>query len=305
MRQLVECVPNVSEGRDSAVIDQLVSAVRNVPAVALLDLHSDASHNRSVLTFVGTPDAVREAAVRLAGEAARLIDMNIQRGAHPRIGATDVIPFVPVSGVTMYDCVQIAHQTGQEIFRRFSVPIYFYEEAALRPECRALENIRRGQYELLREAVKTDILRRPDIGGPFLHPTAGATVVGARKFLIAFNVNLNSLDVTLAQAIARRIRASGGGVPSLKAIGVLLNPGTAEARAQVAMNLIDFDQTSIPTAYGAVEREAQQLGISLHSSELVGLAPEAAFAGCTVEQVGLPPAASDQIFERRLATHLK
>ena len=304
MEPLVECVPNFSEGRDAAVIDRIVSAVRDVPAVAILDLHSDASHNRSVLTFVGPPNPVQEAAVRLVGEAARWIDMNRQRGAHPRIGATDVVPFVPVSSVSMRSCVEIAHAAGHEIFRRFSIPVYFYEEAALRPQCWALENIRRGQIESLREAVKTDPLRQPDVGGPLLHDSAGATVVGARKFLIAFNVNLDTSDVAMAKAIASKIRASNGGLPSLKAIGVLANLDSPSSRAQVAMNLVDFAQTSIPVAYQAVAREAQALGISVHGSELVGLAPERAFAGASMEEVGLPAASINQIFERRLAAHL-
>lgn len=301
MRTLVECVPNFSEGRDHAVIARIVSAARDVTGIVVLDQHSDASHNRSVLTFVGPPEVVREAAVRLVGQAARSIDMNSQRGVHPRIGATDVVPFVPVSGVTMEDCVQLAHAAGMEIFERYAVPAYFYEAAAMREHCRGLENIRRGQYEELREAVKSDPLRRPDVGGPLLHPTAGATVVGARKFLIAFNVNLNTSDLSVARMVARNVRASSGGLPALKAIGLLLSVSSSLSRAQVAMNLTDFAQTSIPAAFDAVRQEAQRLGSDVHSSELVGLAPEAAFTGATPEQVGLPPQAFEQIFERRLA----
>ncbi|MSO20942.1 MAG: glutamate formimidoyltransferase [Acidobacteria bacterium] len=317
MRTLVECVPNFSEGRDAEKISRIVDAARAVHGVTIFDLHSDASHNRSVLTFVGAPDAVGEAAIRLVGEAARLIDMNAHRGEHPRIGSTDVVPFVPVEGVTMEDCVRIAHAAGEEIFRRFAIPVYFYEAAALRPNRRLLENIRRGQYEGLREAVLTDPSRLPDVcsstGGPQLHLTAGATAVGARRFLVAFNVNLNTNDAAIAKMIARKIRTSGGGLPALKAIGVLLHydatggspeqgsaPARAETRAQVAMNLTDFEQTSMLVAYQAVEREAAQLGISIHSSELVGLAPQAAFGGAPPEQLKLANFSSRMIFEQRL-----
>jgi len=305
LEPLVECVPNFSEGRDASIIDRIAGVVRDVPAVVILDLHSDASHNRSVLTFVGPPSAVQEAAIRLVGEAARWIDLNVQRGAHPRIGATDVVPFIPVSNVSMRSCVEIAHAAGREIFRRFTIPVYFYEEAALRPQCRALEDIRRGQFESLRETVKSDPSRRPDVGGPLLHPSAGATVVGARKFLVAFNVNLNTPDVAVVKAIARKVRASNGGLPALKAIGVLAGLDALPGRAQVAMNLVDLAQTAIPSAYQAVVREAQALGVSVHSSELVGLAPEQAFEGASMKELGLPPGSIDQIFERRLAADLR
>jgi glutamate formiminotransferase len=197
--------------------------------------------------------------------------------------------------------VQIAHAAGREMFKRFGVPIYFYEAAALRPECRALEDIRRGQYEQLRELVKSDLLRRPDIGGAQLHSTAGATVVGARKFLVAFNVNLDSADVAIAKAIARKIRASGGGLPALKAIGVLLQDEASHPRAQVAINLTDIEETNLPAAFQAVAEQASKLGVSLAGSELVGLAPQAAFAGVPPRQVGLPESAADQFLEQRLA----
>ena len=315
MPTLVECVPNFSEGRDAEKIARIVDAARAVPGVAILDLHSDASHNRSVLTFVGAPEAVREAAIRLVGEAARLIDMNAHRGEHPRIGATDVVPFIPVEGVSMEDCVRIAHAAGEEIFRRFAIPVYFYEAAALRPNRRPLENIRRGQYEGLREAVLTDSSLRPDVcsstGGPALHPTAGATAVGARKFLVAFNVNLNTSDVAIAKMTARKIRTSGGGLPALKAIGVLLHhevrlegQGSEQDRAQVSMNLTDFEQTSMLAAHQAVEREVARLGVSIHSSELVGLAPQAAFGGATPAQLKLANFSAGMIFENRLKTTL-
>jgi glutamate formiminotransferase len=301
LEPLVECVPNFSEGRDAAIIERIVAAVSQVPQVAVLDLHSDAGHNRSVLTFVGPPNAVQEAAVRLVGEAARWIDLNVHCGAHPRIGATDVVPFVPISAVSMDKCVQIAHAAGRDIFQRFAVPVYFYEAAALRPEHRALEDIRRGQFEYLREAVKTDVARRPDIGGPLLNETAGATAVGSRKFLVAFNVNLNTSDVNVARAIARKVRASNGGLPALKAIGLRVD--VPRERAQVAMNLCNFEQTAIPAAYQAVVQEAHTLGASVASSELVGLAPARAFAGASMAELSLPSTASDQIFERRLAKH--
>lgn len=304
MQRIIECVPNFSEGRDAGVIERIAQSVRDVPGATILDLHSDAGHNRSVLTFAGEPEAVQEAAVRLVGRAAELIDMNRQHGAHPRIGAADVVPFVPVAGVSMYDCVQLAHAAGQRMFQRFGVPIYFYEAAALRPECRALEDIRRGGYEQLRELVSKDVLRRPDLGGARLHPTAGATVVGAREFLVAFNVNLATSDVSIARTIARRVRSSGGGLPALKAIGVLLEDAARRPRAQVAMNLTDFTETSLPAAYEAVLRQARHLGVAVVESELVGLAPQEAFAGVDPRQVGLPESAAGQILERRMASLL-
>src|SRR5579863_1791249 len=273
MKRIVECVPNFSEGRDLAKIDAIIAAMREVPDVYLLDRESDADHNRSVVTLAGEPEPVAEAALRGVGKAAELIDLRQHRGGHPRIGATDVLPFVPVEGVTMENCVALARQAGQESWARYKVPVYFYEEAALRPERKMLESVRSGEFVYLRDEVLRNPDRTPDIGGPRLHPSAGAVAIGARKFLIAYNINLDTPDVSVAKKIARTIRASNGGLPYVKAIGVELKDRKI---AQVSMNLTDFEQTSIRRAFEAVRIEAERNGCSIRSSEIVGLVPRKA-----------------------------
>ncbi|HTV82971.1 MAG TPA: glutamate formimidoyltransferase [Acidobacteriaceae bacterium] len=267
---LIECVPNFSEGRRPEVVESIVAAMR-VEGVRLLDWSLDADHNRSVVTIAGSPAAVVESAVRGAGRAAELIDLTAQEGVHPRIGAADVIPFVPVSGVGLEHCVLLARQAGTEIWKRWQVPVYFYEAAAARPDRAMLEDVRRGQFEGLREAVLKEPARRPDVGGPELHPTAGASAVGARRFLIAFNLYLDTADVAVARAVAREIRHSGGGPAAVKAIGV-----TAHGQAQVSMNLTDFARTPVGTAFAAVQEKAKRLGTKAVRAELIGLIPEAA-----------------------------
>ena len=267
---LIECVPNFSEGRDAAAVESIVAAMA-VDGVSLLDYSRDEDHNRSVVTIAGAPAAVVESAVRGAGRAAELIDLTAQQGVHPRIGAADVIPFVPVRDVALEQCVMLARQAGAEIWKRFGVPVYFYEAAAARPDRVLLEEVRRGQFEGLREAVRKEPARRPDVGGPELHPTAGASVVGARRFLIAWNLYLDVPDVGAARAIAREIRASGGGMAGVKAIGVL-----AHGEAQVSMNITDFRQTPVSQVYAAVEEKAAQLGAKIARGELIGLIPEEA-----------------------------
>ena len=307
MRTLVECVPNFSEGRDRGKVEQIAAAIETVPGVYLLDVHLDPDHHRSVITFAGSKETVGEAAVRAVGRAADWIDLNQQEGEHPRIGAADVVPFVPMEGVTLEDCVAIAHQAGEKIFRRFQIPVYFYEAAALRPERRRLEHVRRAGYERLKRLVLEDPALQPDVGEPRLHPTAGATIVGARPFLIAFNVNLNSSDRKVAQEIARRVRSSGGGLPGVKAIGLLLKSrsvGGQPGRAQVAMNLTDFERTSLAEAFHAVEQEALRLGVSIQSSELVGLIPQKALAGTSPEALKLVDFHPGKILETRLAAVL-
>jgi glutamate formiminotransferase len=242
MKQLVECVPNFAEGRDRSKIDAIAAAIREVPGVFLLAQESDADHNRSVITLAGDPEAIVEAAVRAVGKAAELIDLTRQTGAHPRIGATDVVPFIPLEGVSLDDCVILAKKAGREIWTRYRIPVYFYEAAAQRPDRVNLENIRRGQFEGLGEELLSNSERAPDIGDGRLHPTAGATVVGARKFLIAYNINLNTPDLSIAKKIAKKIRFSSGGLPFVKAMGVDLR---ARNLAQVSMNLTDFEQTPI------------------------------------------------------------
>lgn len=268
---LIECVPNFSEGRDHAKVEAIVAAMQ-VDDVRLLDYSLDRDHNRSVVTIAGAPAAVVEAAVRAVGRAAELIDLTSQHGVHPRIGAADVVPFVPVHGVSLEQCALLARQAGTEIWKRHGVPVYFYEAAAARPDRAMLEDVRRGQFEGLRDVVKRDPARRPDVGGPELHPTAGAAAVGARRFLIAYNIYLDTGDVGAARAIAREIRASNGGLSGVKAMGVV-----AQGLAQISMNITDFRQTSVSTVYEAVKRSAARYKAQPMRGELIGLLPEAAF----------------------------
>jgi glutamate formiminotransferase len=273
MRRLIECVPNFSEGRDRRRIETLASSMNAVKGAWVLDLHSDPDHNRSVVTLAGEPEAVAEAALRGMAKAAELIDLRRHTGEHPRIGAVDVLPFVPIEGVTMENCVELARKAGQEIWARHQIPVYFYEEAALRPERKRLESVRRGEFEYLRDEVMRNGDRAPDIGGPALHPSAGAVAVGARKVLIAYNINLNTPDVSIAKKIAALIRASNGGLHHVKAIGVALRERNL---AQVSTNLTDFAQTPIRRVFEAVRLEAARLGCGIHNSEIVGLVPRKA-----------------------------
>ncbi len=268
---VIECVPNFSEGVDCKKVQAILKAMQ-VEGVSLLDWSLDGDHNRSVVTIAGPPQAVVEAAVRAAGKAAELIDLTAQRGVHPRIGAADVIPFVPVSGISLQQCAILARQAGLEIWRRHNIPIYFYEAAASRPDRALLEQVRQGQFEGLRELVLRDAARRPDLGGPELHPTAGASAVGARKFLIAYNLYLERADITAARAIARALRASSGGLDSVKAMGVLV-----QGRAQVSLNITDFRLTPVRHAFAAVDRLARTHGTKVVDAELIGLLPEEAF----------------------------
>ena len=273
MRQLVECVPNFSEGRDAGKIDAIVRTIVAVPEVVLLDRESDADHNRSVLTFVGPPAAVADAAFRAVEKAASLIDLTQHQGAHPRIGAADVVPFIPIEGVTLEDCIELAERVGSEIWSRLKIPVYLYEAAARRPERVNLENIRRGQFEALLEEMGTVPERHPDVGDPVCHPTAGATVVGARKFLIAYNINLGTADVGIAKKIAKTIRFSSGGFRYVKSMGIAL---ASRNLAQVSINLTDFEQTPMHVVFEAVRREAERHGVPVVGSEIVGLIPRKA-----------------------------
>jgi glutamate formiminotransferase/formiminotetrahydrofolate cyclodeaminase len=298
MQTIVECVPNFSEGRDAQKVEAIIAAILAGPEVYLLDKEMDADHNRSVITLVGTREAIGEAALRGIGRAAELIDLNQHQGAHPRLGATDVVPFVPVSGVTLDDCVRIAEWVAEETWRRFHIPTYLYEAAARQPERRNLENIRRGQFEGLREEVRINPARRPDFGEAQLHPTAGATVVGARKFLIAYNISLNTPDVGLAKSIAKKIRASSGGFPCVKAMGVELK---ARNLAQVSMNLTDFETTSMGAVFDAVAREAAAHGVAIVGSEIVGLVPRQALQDAAVHYLKIENFRPELIVENRLA----
>jgi glutamate formiminotransferase len=295
--QIVECVPNFSEGRRQAVIDRIVSALRQVQGVQVLDVQADADHNRSVVTFVGTPTAVAEAAFRGIAVAAELIDMNHHRGGHPRMGATDVVPFVPVRGVTMPECVALAEELAQRVGEELSIPVYLYEAAARRPERRNLAEVRRGEYEGLRTAIAEDPDRAPDFG-PKALGTAGATAIGARPPLIAFNVYLNSSDVAPAKAIARAVRHSGGGLQCVKALGLLV-----EGQAQVSMNLTDFRSTPIHRALELVRAEASRFGLNITRSEVVGLVPAQALFDAAQYYLQLHGFSAEQVLENRLSDH--
>src|SRR5580658_5407415 len=298
MKRLVESVPNFSEGRDMAKIDAILAAMREVPGVYLLDRESDADHNRSVVTIAGEPEAVAEAALRGVGKAAELIDLTQHAGAHPRVGATDVLPFIPIAGVTIEDCVALARRVGREIWQRHRIPVYFYEAAAMRPDRTNLEKIRRGQFEGLRDEVRTKPERAPDVGEPELHPTAGAIVVGARKFLIAYNVNLNTADVEIANKIAKAIRFSSGGLRNVKSMGVDLK---ARKIAQVSINLTDFEQTPMHRVYDMVKREAARYGAMPVGSEIVGLVPGKALEMAADYFLQLENFSPAQVLENRLA----
>jgi glutamate formiminotransferase len=270
---IVESVPNFSEGCDASKVDAIVEAIRSVRGIAILDREMDADHNRSVITFAGPATAVVEAAYRGVERAVDLIDLRVHKGVHPRIGACDVVPFVPVEGVTLEDCVRLANELGARLWGNLHLPVYLYEAAARRPDRLNLENIRRGQFEGLRDEVRTNPDRLPDFGEAELHPSAGATVVGARKFLIAYNINLNTADVEIAKRIAKAIRFSSGGFRYVKSMGV---PLASRNLAQVSMNLTDFEQTPIHRVFETVRAEAARHGASIVGSEIVGLIPKRA-----------------------------
>jgi glutamate formiminotransferase len=267
---LVECVPNFSEGRDPAKVDAIVEAMK-IPGVYLLDREMDSDHNRCVITLVGEREAIQEAAIRGVGKASELIDLTKHQGAHPRMGAADVVPFIPIDGVTIEDCVAMARHVAAEISKRFQIPVYLYEAAAVTPERQNLENIRRGQFEGIRADIATNPARKPDFGECRVHPTAGATVVGARKALIAYNVFLNTSDVDIAKKIAKAVRFSSGGLRFVKGAGFLVR-----GMAQVSMNLTDFEQTPVHRVFEFVKREAARYGVIPVSSEIVGLIPKKA-----------------------------
>lgn len=267
---LVECVPNFSAGRDPAVGAAIADAIRSVPPVRLLGWHSDPDHNRSVATFAGAPAPLKEAAFRAIAAAAARIDLNRHQGVHPRMGATDVCPFVPLVNGELPTCVELAHQLGERVGRELRLPVYFYGAAARSPERRALPAVRRGGFELLREAIGRDPARAPDEGPALIHPTAGAIAIGARPGLIAFNVNLATSEVRIAKEIAASIRESSGGLPGIRALGFFLAHAGV---AQVSINLCEPERTGLMRVFREVERLARERGVSVRESELVGLAP--------------------------------
>lgn len=294
--KIVECVPNFSEGRREDVIERIIDAVRAVDGVKVLDYSSDPSHNRTVLTFVGEPMAVKEAAFRVAEKAAELIDMEQHQGEHPRIGAADVIPLIPISGVTMEECVELARELGRDIGEKLGIPVYLYEEAATRPDRKNLAHVRRGEYEGLKEAIKTPE-RQPDFGPAQMHPKAGAVAVGARPPLVAYNINLDTDNVDIAKAIARTIRGSSGGYPSIKALGVLIEE---TGKAQVTINVCNYKEVSLARVFETVKIEAERYGVNITGSEIVGLVPMEALLDAAAFYLRLEGFQLDQVLEKRL-----
>lgn len=297
-RRLIESVPNFSEGRDAAKVAAIVAAMEEAGGACVLDQHRDADHNRCVITVAGPPEAVAEAVLAGVAKAVDLIDLNRHSGVHPRIGAADVAPFVPLENTTLEECVELARRVGHEIWRRLVVPVYFYGAAALRADRVELAAVRSGQFERLREQVLRDPARRPDVGGPALHPTAGAVAVGARRFLIAYNVNLAGADLEAAGRIARKIRESGGGFSGVRAMGVEL---ATRGLLQVSMNLTDFERTPLEELYQAICREAEREGLAVAGSELVGLVPRRAYQMAPAFFERCANFRPDAVLEERLA----
>jgi glutamate formiminotransferase / formiminotetrahydrofolate cyclodeaminase len=293
-RQIVECIPNFSEGRDQKIIDALLDSIRSVKGVRVLDHHADSDHNRTVITFLGDPQAVEEAAFQSIKAASHLIDMDQHEGEHPRIGAADVVPFVPIQEMSVQECVQMAERLGERVASDLDIPVYLYEDAARKPERINLEHIRKGQYEGLKDAINTDPERTPDFG-PSEMGKAGAVVIGARAPLIAFNVYLNTDDVSIAKNIARTVRFSSGGLRFVKAMGVVV-----DGLAQVSMNLTNFNKTAIPQVVELIRNEARRYGVQVRHSELVGLIPQKALIDTAVWYLQLDQFESDQILENKL-----
>jgi len=295
VKQIVECIPNFSEGRRQPVIDAIVGSIGAVPGIRVLDVQSDIDHNRTVVTFVGEPQSVAEGAFQGISTAAQLIDLNHHQGEHPRIGATDVVPLVPLSGATMEECVALARQIGNRVALELDIPVYLYEEAATRPDRRNLAEVRRGEFEGLKEEILTNPDRAPDFGPARLGP-AGATVIGARQFLIAYNVFLSTDDVDIARQIARAVRQSSGGLQHVKALGLAV-----EGRAQVSMNLTDFKRTPVHRVVELIRREASRYGVAVERSELIGLIPEQALIDAAQWYLQLDGFSPDQVLEIRLS----
>jgi glutamate formiminotransferase len=302
LRQIVECIPNFSEGRSLEVIDQIVAAIKSVPGATLLGQESDADHNRSVITFVASPEAVVGAAIAGAQKAAELIDLNKHAGEHPRMGATDVIPFVPISNVTMDDCVRLARACGERMWNELGIPVYLYEKAATRPERENLAAIRKGQFVGIRDEIATNEARRPDFGEAGVHPTAGITAVGARPPLIAYNVNLGTSDIEIANKIARAVRHLSGGLRYVKALGFELKD---RGVTQVSMNMVNYEGTPLFRAFEMIKREAERYGVPVIGSEIVGLVPQRALNAVADFYLQLENFDEDQILEHRLQSAME
>ena len=295
--QLIECVPNFSEGRRQDVIDEIVNCFKGKRGVYLLDHRADEDHNRLVVSLVGAPAPIQEALLEAAKVALKHIDMNAHQGGHPRIGAVDVVPFTPIKGITMEECIELAHNFGERYYKETGIPVYFYEDAALRPERKRLEVIRKGQYEVLKDEAKTNPDRKPDVGEACLHPTAGATVIGARKFLVAFTVNLTTSDVNIAKKIATTVRASSGGFCHVKGIGLALEE---RGITQVSMNLVDYEKNSLYRVLEMIRMEAKRWGVEVIETEVYGMIPVNAIlesAAYYLQIAGFDP---EQVLELRL-----
>jgi len=301
MKKIVECIPNFSEGRDRDKIELIARTITTVPRVVVLDYSMDADHNRSVITFAGEPEAVVEASVRAAAAAIELIDLNAHAGEHPRMGALDVLPFVPIKGLTMDECVVIARNAGERIANELDIPVYLYEKAATRRDRIDLANVRRGEFETLRDSIESDPDRKPDFGTRRIHPTAGAMAVSARLPLIAYNINLATDDLAVAKKIAKAVRGSDGGLLYAKALGFELK---SRGQAQVSMNLVDYEMTPIFRAFEMVRREAARYGVAIAGSEIVGLIPQAALNACSEFYMQIENFSNDLILERRLQAEL-
>jgi glutamate formiminotransferase len=297
MAKIVECVPNFSEGRRIDVIEAIAAEIKNVQGVRLLAYEHDKDHNRSVFTFIGSPENVKAAAFAACKKASELIDMNKHQGEHPRVGATDVIPFIPISDVSIADCVKLANELGAEIANNLGIPIYLYEHAATTPKRRNLADVRRGQYEGLREAIQSDPERRPDFGPSVLHATAGATVVGARMPLVAYNVNLATDDLDIAKSIAKAVRHSSGGLRFVKALGLEIKE---RGIVQVSMNLTDYEKTPIFRVFEMIKREAERYGVEILGSEVIGLIPLNALVDSAEYYLRIEKFDKSQVLENRL-----
>lgn len=302
MERIVECVPNFSEGRNPEIVERLARVIESVEGAVVLDMHMDADHNRSVITFVAEKEVVVEAALRVVRLASELIDLRHHTGQHPRLGATDVLPFVPVSGVTMEDCTRLAHEAGERIAVELNIPVFFYERAALRPERVNLEDVRRGGFELLREEIEKNPARAPDIGLARIHEKAGATIVGARPFLIAYNINLQTGDLSIARRVARAVRGRDGGLRYLKALGFELS---TRGLVQVSMNLVDYEKTQLHHAFEAVRREAARYGVQVAGSEIVGLIPQAALDRAAEYYLQIENFAPGVVLENRIEAAMR
>jgi glutamate formiminotransferase len=294
--KIVECVPNFSEGRRKDVIEKILGEIRGVEGAKLLDSEPDADHNRCVVTFVGEPDAAKEAAFRAIKKAAELIDMDAHKGEHPRMGATDVVPFIPVKGVTMDECIRLANELGERVGRELGIPVYLYESAARRPERKNLADVRKGEYEGIKAEIETNPARKPDYG-PSKMGKAGATVIGARPYLVAYNVNLATTDLSVAKAIAKKIREKDGGFPRVKALGFDIKE---KGYVQVSMNLCDYTATGIKTVFDAISVEAAARGVKVLNSEIIGLLPAEALIDVAVGYLNVSPFSKDQVIENRL-----